>query len=125
MTGPAAIATRFNDRINAGDLDGLVELMTDDHRFVDTTGHVVSGRSACREAWRSFFAAFPSYRNEFETVEERAGTVLITGRSVCVDNADLDGPALWTAVVVGPAIAEWRVHDDTPDNRAGFGLPHG
>ena len=123
MIGPAAIVIRFNDRINARDIDGLVALMTDDHRFVDSAGHTVTGRPACREAWRSFFEAFPTYRNEFETVQVRGDTVIVIGRSVCTEHGDLDGRAIWTATVVAPAVAEWRVHDDTPDDRELLGLP--
>jgi ketosteroid isomerase-like protein len=32
--GKAAVL-RFNDRINAGDLEGLSQAMTDDHVFID------------------------------------------------------------------------------------------
>ena len=122
MTDPVTTARRFNDTINARDADGLADLMTDDHRFVDVAGTTVVGRSACLEAWRSFFDTFPTYRNEFATVEERNGVVVITGRSVCRDHPDLDGPAIWTARVVGSAVAEWRVHDATAAVRARLGL---
>jgi uncharacterized protein (TIGR02246 family) len=59
------VVTAFKDAINAGDLDALSALMTDDHRFIDTEGHVVDGRAACREAWEGFFAAFPDDCNVF------------------------------------------------------------
>ena len=44
----------FNTAINAGDLDGLEALMTEDHCFVDAAGGEVHGREACVEAWRGF-----------------------------------------------------------------------
>ena len=117
-------ARRFNDAINARDAESLGDLMTRDHRFVDVDGNTVVGRAACLEAWRSFFAAFPTYRNELATLEERGGVVVITGRSVCHDHPDLDGPAIWTARVVGPAVAEWRVHDAAADVRGLLGPQH-
>lgn len=123
MEDRQAAATRFNDRITAADADGLAELMTDSHSFIDTLGQVVSGRAACREAWRGFFEAFPAYRNEFASIEERDTLVVMTGRSVCADNADLDGPAIWTARTEGQLVSEWRVYDDTPDVRRELGLP--
>ncbi|MDQ4118371.1 MAG: nuclear transport factor 2 family protein [Actinomycetota bacterium] len=111
-------ALQFNASINAGDADGLAARMTDDHAFVDTAGSVVRGREACREAWRGFFEAFPTYRNEFDRVHVTAdGLVVAVGRSVCADHAALDGPAIWTARVAGDLVAEWRVHEDTSEVR--------
>ena len=33
-------ALRFNEKINQRDLEGLVELMTDDHTFIDNSGDI-------------------------------------------------------------------------------------
>ena len=46
-------------------------------------GHVVSGKVACLEAWRTFFAAFPDYRNHFESFTSR-GVDRVRGRPVVV-----------------------------------------
>jgi len=117
-----ATAVRFNAMINARDVDGLASLMTDGHSFIDTGGHTVSGKQACREVWSGFFATFPTYRNVFEFMHEREGVVIVVGRSVCSDDSDLEGPALWTARVDGNLVAEWRVHDDTPEGRRRLGI---
>lgn len=42
--------------------------MADDHRFVDAANSAIDGKTACIDAWRSFFAAFPDYGNTFESV---------------------------------------------------------
>jgi ketosteroid isomerase-like protein len=118
----AEVVVRFNDRINARDVDGLAELMSGDHRFVDSAGEVVSGKDACLAAWRGFFDAFPGYRNVFESVADADGVVTVIGRSVCPALAALDGPALWRAVVTSGLVAEWRVYDDTPESRRHLGL---
>lgn len=34
------VALRFNEKINERNLEGLVELMTDDHTFIDNSGDV-------------------------------------------------------------------------------------
>lgn len=115
------IAIQFNDAINARDLDALVALMTDDHRFVDTEGTVFEGIDRCRAIWSGFFDAFPDYRNHFETVTEKDGTVVIAGRSTCSD-ARLAGPALWSVIIVDGAVREWRVHEDTPQRRVKLGM---
>ena len=36
------VALKFNEKINQRNLDGLVDLMTDDHTFIDNSG------DACR-----------------------------------------------------------------------------
>jgi ketosteroid isomerase-like protein len=118
---PQQIVRDFNEAINGRDLDRLTSMLTDDHRFVDSAGQIVSGREAVAAAWSGFFASFPDYRNEFDTVEARGDAVVVAGRSICC-YPDLHGPALWTARVIGDRVAEWRVYEDTPEQRAALGL---
>jgi len=122
VTAPATVAERFNDAITHRDIDGLATLMSDDHRFIDTEGGTVSGKQACLAAWRGFFESFPDYRNVFTSFSTRGEVVVIVGRSECSEPA-LAGPALWTATIVGDQVAEWHVHDDTPETRKHLGLP--
>ena len=107
---PRSVAAAFNDRINARDLDGLTALMTDDHTFVDPAGHTITHRSACAEAWRGFFDAFPDYRNVFGSVTADGDTVTIVGQSECSDPR-LAGPARWIATIRDGKVARWQVND--------------
>lgn len=91
--------------------------MSEDHTFIDTAGTSVIGRSACLEAWRRFFKAFPTYRNVFEAVSAKGTDFTIKGHSVCPGHPELEGPALWTAVVHSDQVVEWRVYEDTPELR--------
>lgn len=120
---PSAQSTveRFNTFINAANLEGLSALMTDDHTFVDSAGASVAGKSAVSDAWASFFAAFPDYRNEFQMFRVMDDEVFIVGRSACSD-ARLNGPALWRARVRGDKVSTWQVYEDTPAARARLGL---
>jgi ketosteroid isomerase-like protein len=124
LTEPTAeqIVTRFNDMINARDLDGLAALLSVDHRFVDSAGNPVVGKDDCIDAWRGFFAAFPAYRNEFDSVRVAGGTIVVSGHSYCPGHPELEGPALWTASVDRDLVSEWRVYDDTPQTRELLGL---
>jgi ketosteroid isomerase-like protein len=106
----AAVALRFNDCINARDLDGLAALMTDDHTFVDSGGARVEGKPACVDAWRGFFAAFPDYRNVFATASTAGDVVEIAGHSEC-SVEELAGPARWQARIHGARVAQWQVFD--------------
>jgi hypothetical protein len=65
---PIVVAVRFNEAINARDLTRLGELITEDHRFVDSEASVTVGREAVVRAWRWIFSAFPNYRTDFEAV---------------------------------------------------------
>jgi ketosteroid isomerase-like protein len=114
VSSPSAdelVVSAFNDAINAGDLAALTALMTADHRFIDTEGHMVHGRAACRRAWEGFFAAFPDYRNVFLRLSTDAtGRVVADGYSQC-SHPDLDGPARWRAKLRDGQVAEWRVEE--------------
>jgi ketosteroid isomerase-like protein len=108
-----AVVLAFNAAINRRDLAGLGRLMADDHRFIDTAGDTVTGKPACMEAWRGFFASFPDYRNVFDNLRSRSGGIVeVHGRSEC-SVAALDGPARWRAVVADGLVVEWRVFDAT------------
>lgn len=117
-----SVALEFNSRINGRDLDGLADLMSDDHTFVDTDGNVTSGKPACLHAWSTFFDAFPDYRNIVESATARGDLVVLAGHSVC-SQPDLAGPALWTALVSDGRVSEWRVYQDTPPNRRHLAMP--
>jgi ketosteroid isomerase-like protein len=115
------VALRFNESINAGDLNGLVALMTPDHRFIDKTGHVEKGRDAMKEGWKRFFAAYPDYRNVFIRVQAEGPLVIMIGYSTC-SYGPLDGAALWSARIREGRVVEWRVYEDTVQNRTRLGL---
>jgi ketosteroid isomerase-like protein len=118
MTGNDEIRTvlRFNDGINGRDIDALAALMTNDHRFIDSADATIMGKASALKAWEGFFTTFPDYRNVFDRVEFRGDTVAVAGHSKCSDGR-LDGPALWEARVKDGKVAEWRVYEDTPENR--------
>jgi ketosteroid isomerase-like protein len=112
----------FNDAITRRDLAALSRLMTDDHAFIDSDDTVVSGKDEVLKAWKGFFAAFPDYRNVWSSVTSADGVLIAVGRSVCASEPRLDGPAIWTAKTRGERVAEWRVYDDTPENRTRLSL---
>jgi ketosteroid isomerase-like protein len=119
---PAKAAAQFNDHINSADIRALATLMSEDHRFVDAEGNLVSGKSACIAAWSGFFRAFPGYRNTFDRFYEQENLVTITGFSDCPNHPELTGPAIWTATVMADRLTEWRVYLDTVTNRMNLGI---
>jgi ketosteroid isomerase-like protein len=118
---PKSIALRFNERINARDLTGLGELMTEDHTFIDIPGEVTVGRDKMILGWFNFFKNYPDYRNNLTHLEVKGTKVIMFGFSEC-SYGPLDGPAIWTAEVRDGLVAEWRVYKDNPEIRASLGI---
>ena len=105
-----SIALRFNEKINEQDSDGLANLMTDDHKFIDNEGNVTKGKEAMKEGWSNFFKQYPDYRNEFTCVTTINGNVVVmVGYSKC-SYKRLHGPNIWTAKIRRAKVAEWRVY---------------
>src|SRR5437762_13773273 len=69
----------FIDRINAHDVDGLAQLMTDDHRFIDAQGNEVVGRETMTAGWRGYFNLFPVYSIEVNEILEQGETFAMFG----------------------------------------------
>ena len=116
------IAIAFNECINAQDLQGLRKLMTSNHKFIDSANNTFEGKEKALETWRGFFSMFPEYKNVFDVVEDKGDKVIMIDHSVCPNNAELEGPAIWTASVADDKISEWRVYDDAPENRKHLGV---
>ena len=62
----------FIAAINNQNVEQIVELCTEDHRFIDAHGGVVT-RDALRQAWTAYFAFMPIYRIETEAIISRDG----------------------------------------------------
>ncbi|KXH74635.1 MAG: hypothetical protein AM326_09750 [Candidatus Thorarchaeota archaeon SMTZ-45] len=114
-------ALKFNERINARDLTGLGEMMTEDHVFIDIPGEVHEGRSLMVSGWFDFFKNYPDYRNNFTHIEVKEGLVIMAGFSEC-SYEPLDGPAIWTAKIRDGLVGEWRVYDDNVETRKKLGI---
>jgi ketosteroid isomerase-like protein len=103
-----SVALEFNRKINERDLNGLADLMSDDHVFVDGEGNVTKGKKVMKEGWRDFFEKYPDYRNRFTCVTVQDNMVVMVGYSEC-SSKPLAGPSVWTAKVRGERVSEWRV----------------
>jgi len=114
---PVQTVKKFNQYINEGNLEGLTSLMTKGHTFIDSQGDIIQGKVNMVSVWRDFFTAYPNYENHFERVGELGNTVILHGYSTCSNEPALEGPAIWTAKVQGGLVAEWRVYEDTKENR--------
>ncbi|MBD3192598.1 MAG: hypothetical protein GF308_18300 [Candidatus Heimdallarchaeota archaeon] len=115
------IALRFNEQINNRNLEVLTQLMTKDHRFIDSSGDIVEGQEKMKEAWRKFFELYPDYQNIFSEIKVQENLVIMVGHSECSEKV-LQGSAIWTAIIRDDLVAEWRVFEDTEEVRQALGL---
>jgi|SRR5580700_1062527 ketosteroid isomerase-like protein len=133
---PIEIATSFIERINAADVAGLSELMTDDHIFQDALGERFIGRDTMRHGWTQYFAIVENYKvyvEEYFMREEsvamfgtasgayaptknssQLGAGVIAPPETVANSAESfwEVPAAWYAVVRNGLVAEWRVYAD-------------
>jgi predicted SnoaL-like aldol condensation-catalyzing enzyme len=118
---PKLTALQFNEYINRQDIDGLSSLMTEGHTFIDRKGEVDKGKETMIRGWIDFFKSFPDYKNTFERVESQGDLVVLYGYATWNKGADPDH-AIWTAVVEDDLVAEWRIYEDTAENKRRFNL---
>ena len=117
MTSMPAQATvrRFVACINAHDARGIVELCTADHSFIDGLGTRVSDLRLVERGWEEYFALFPDYRIELETIASGGEIVLASGWASAThanSKAALRIPAAWRATVRHGRVAQWQVYAD-------------
>jgi uncharacterized protein (TIGR02246 family) len=69
---PVDLVTRFNDALNARDLDAMMHLMTPDCVFENThpppDGARYEGQAAVREFWQRFFVGASETRIQVEEI---------------------------------------------------------
>jgi ketosteroid isomerase-like protein len=107
------VFTQFVEAINRHDAKTVAALMTVDHLFVDSLGHVVLGASATEAGWMGYFSMCPDYWIRIETMMDKAGGVLAIGEAGgTIDGQSWRIPAAWKAVVRDDRVAEWRVFAD-------------
>jgi ketosteroid isomerase-like protein len=129
-----AVALEFVDRINRRDVDLLCELMTEDHRFIDSDGTMpVTDRESMRTGWHGYFAMVPDYRIDVEDTISSGDVVVLLGVASGTYAADGElhpgnrwrTPAAWRALVRGDRVAEWRVYADLEPIRSVMRTVHG
>jgi predicted SnoaL-like aldol condensation-catalyzing enzyme len=98
---------------------GFSGLMTEGHTFIDRKGEIDEGKETMTRGWIDFFKSFPDYKNTFERVASRGNLVVLYGYATWEKGADPDN-AIWTAVIENDLVAEWRIYEDTEENKRRF-----
>jgi len=114
------VVLRFTDAINNSDVERIIDLMTDDHVFVDSQGNKAKGKEFLKQAWTGYFELFPDYRIEIEETFEKDSIICMVGyASGTYKNLHNEKntnhwriPAAWTAIVRDNKILQWQVYAD-------------
>jgi ketosteroid isomerase-like protein len=122
MAKSADIAIEFIRRINAHDVSGLGEMMSEDYVFTDSLGKQALGRDGNIQGWKYYLAAFPDYQVSYrpDLVFEAGDKVVLLGEAsgTYAPDGKLRAenrwamPAAWRAVIRDNLVAEWQVYAD-------------
>jgi len=116
---PISIVQAFNNCINHQDIEGLGGLMHKEHVFIDRDGSSHGPKSHMVEGWKQFFEMFPLYRNTFTEINAAENRVFVLGYAYWSEKEPYD-PVIWTVRIEDSLIAEWRVYEDSVENRKEF-----
>jgi len=118
---PKLTALQFNEHIDNQNIEGLSGLMTDDHTFIDREDAVYRGKETMTRSWMEFFRSYPGYHNTFTRVESHGDVVILIGYATWSKGTPPDH-AIWKATIRDDRVAEWRIYEDTEENRALLGI---
>jgi ketosteroid isomerase-like protein len=124
---PLPAVLSFIDAINAGDLERLGRLMTEDHRLLIMEEPPVEGRAANLRAWRGYMTSFPHYLIRPVRLAEDGERVAVLGSTTgshlgIPDEEEIAQLLIWVAKVERGKLASWMLLEDSPAQREALGL---
>jgi ketosteroid isomerase-like protein len=122
-----SVVLRFIAAVNAGAVDALAALMTDDHTLQVFGEPPLVGLAANVEGWRGYCQSFPRYRIHVHRVAEQAGTVAVLGHTTgshlaLSDDEEARETLIWLAEIGDGCVRTWQLLEDTVGNRLRAGL---
>ena len=114
------IVLDYIDAINKADIDGILNLMSDDHILIDSQDNKMTGKDNLRQAWIGYFGMFPDYKIEVNEVLEKDSLICALGyASGTYKNLKNKGnsnhwkiPIALTAIIKDNHIMQWQIYAD-------------
>jgi len=118
-----AIVIRFVKAINDHDVNEIVNLMSEDHIFIDGKDNKTFGKQGMKEGWKGYFELFPDYKIEISDIAENEHIIGLFGYVNATYNNltnELNSnfwraTASWKAIVENKKIKHWQVYCDYSD----------
>ena len=110
----------FADAINRGDLDKMVDLMSDDHTFVDSRDNKTIGKENLMQAWKGYFNLFPDYKIEITGMLQKKSLFYLVGYAggtyMNLTNENNSNcwriPVAWRVIIKKNKVQYWQVYAD-------------
>jgi len=118
-----SIVIRFVKAINDHDVNEIVNLMSDDHTFIDAMDNKSVGKKGMKESWAGYYELFPDYLIEISDITENETVIGLFG-NVNATYKNLTNelnsnfwriPASWKAIVENNKVKHWQVYCDYTD----------
>jgi ketosteroid isomerase-like protein len=111
----------FVERINAHDVDGILELMSEDYRFINSAGDAFRGKAFMRATWRAHFVQYPDFQIRVDRVLADDEAVGLFGMAQGTLNSDgqileenhWEVPAAFLGIARDGKMLHWQVFSDT------------
>jgi ketosteroid isomerase-like protein len=110
----------FVARINSHDVDGILDLMADDYRFVNSAGDTFRGKAFMRATWRAHFVQYPDFQIRVDRVIADDDAVAIFGlaQGTLTRNGEMfeenhwEIPSAFLGVAKDAKMTHWQVFSD-------------
>ena len=118
-----AIVLRFVKAINDHDVNEILNLMSEDHNFIDAKDNRSVGKKGMKEGWERYYELFPDYQIEISDITESESVIGLFGYVKATyknltNNLNSNfwrTPASWKAIVEKEKIKNWHVYCDYTD----------
>jgi ketosteroid isomerase-like protein len=114
------IVNRFIKAINDHNVEEIVNLMADDHLFIDAQDLKHAGKEGMGVGWTSYYELFPDYLIEITEIYENDAVFGLFGYAQGTYKNIMNEsnscfwrtPASWKAIVENGKIKHWQVYCD-------------
>jgi hypothetical protein len=124
---PIVVALAFIDAINHGDIEGIAALMAENYAIQFSDSAPEQGRDGGIDGWRGYCSSYPQYAVHPWRFASKGNIAAILGATTgshldLPDDEELAMPLIWLGHCRDGEIVLWHLIDDTPANRAEWGL---
>ncbi len=119
LNDPISIVKAFNDCINNQDIAGMASLMHEGHTFIDRDGSSHGPKIIWWKDGSSFLRCSRSIKTLSLRSKLQKTRVFVLGYAYWSEKEPYD-PVIWTGKIENNLIAEWRVYEDSAENRKKF-----